>query len=138
MNKLYKINIGKKIKEIAELKNFSVKVLSQKLNLTQQAVYDLYNKESPKTDILIEVANALNVPISIFFDDIIPKDLPNDIYIDKPPECPRCKDKDKIISLLEENLKLLREKYEPVPEPEIKINKKVKRSDEQDLKKTQL
>ena len=62
------MEIGKKIKEIAESKNISVKDLGEKIGRTRQAVYDIYTgKVSVNVELLTKICTALGIePYSLF------------------------------------------------------------------------
>ena len=61
------IHFGKRIKELSETKNLSVKELSQMTGKTTQSIYDIFRKEDLGTDVLKQFADALKIPIVHFF-----------------------------------------------------------------------
>ncbi|ROT17993.1 XRE family transcriptional regulator [Muribaculaceae bacterium Isolate-113 (HZI)] len=63
------MHIGKKIKELAEKKKLTAPKLGKALGITKQAIYDLYDKEDVNTKLLKQIADALGVPVAIFFDE---------------------------------------------------------------------
>lgn len=68
-----KINhIGRKIKELVERKKMSVEELASKLQKSHTAIYDIYKKQDINTELLTQISEVLDVPISYWFqeDDI--------------------------------------------------------------------
>lgn len=62
------INIGEKLREIRNQKNFSMRVLAEKSGLSISALSLIEKgKSSPSVSTLQRLANALNVPIATFF-----------------------------------------------------------------------
>lgn len=58
-----------KIKVLAKEKGISINDLAEKLGVTPQAVHLMVRENSTKTDTLERIANILDVPISVFFDE---------------------------------------------------------------------
>ncbi len=63
------MHIGQRIKEIADLKKISVQTIAHKLGRSKQAVYDIYKKESVKTEQLEQLSEILEMPVTMFFSD---------------------------------------------------------------------
>ena len=62
------MEIGEKIKNIAESKNLTAKDLSEKLGRTRQAVYDIYSgKVSVNVDLLKKICTALDIEMYNLF-----------------------------------------------------------------------
>jgi transcriptional regulator with XRE-family HTH domain len=69
------MEIGKKIKEIAEAKNISVKDLGEKIGRTRQAVYDIYTgKVSVNVELLNKICAVLGIEVYTLF--VAENDLP--------------------------------------------------------------
>ena len=61
------INIGERIKEVAELKNITAQELADRLGRTRQSIYDIYNSRvSLNVDLLINIAHELNKQVFNF------------------------------------------------------------------------
>lgn len=56
-------HIGNNIKRIAEEKNLKPQEVAYRWNKTPQAVYDLYAKQFPKADAVIELSRVLKVSV---------------------------------------------------------------------------
>lgn len=66
------MGIGDKIKELMQLQNLTQKQLAMKCHLTEAAVSKYINNErTPRVDILINMAKALNVSTDYFMDEKI-------------------------------------------------------------------
>ena len=64
------MNIGHKIRHIAESKNVSTQQLGKLVERTRQGIYDIYNaRVSVSVDLLVKIAEALEEPIVNFFID---------------------------------------------------------------------
>ncbi len=64
------MEIGRRIKLIAEEKGISVQELANRLGRTRQSIYDIHNgRVSLNTNLLIKIAKELDEPISRFFSD---------------------------------------------------------------------
>jgi transcriptional regulator with XRE-family HTH domain len=62
------MNIGEKIKEMAEDKKVSAQELAKRVKRTRQTIYDIYNNRvSVSVEMLESIAKALEVPIANFF-----------------------------------------------------------------------
>lgn len=78
------MEIGQKIKQVAELKNVSAQDLGERVGRTRQAIYDIYNaRVSVSVDLLYKIAEALKEPVLNFFItdpdsyyDVIPQVMP--------------------------------------------------------------
>ena len=71
-------NIGLRIKEIAERKRIKIKDLAEKIGMTEQNLYQILKKKSIQIGKLEEIANALDVPLNIFFrKDLFNSDMEN-------------------------------------------------------------
>ena len=62
------VNLGPRLKEIAHNKGISVETLAQRLNKSEQAIYDMFKKKDLNTSLLKELSKILNVEISYFFE----------------------------------------------------------------------
>ena len=62
------------IKLELEKRGISVKDFCRQINLTEQGFYQMIRNESMKVDVLERISNALNVPVSYWFDaaDYVP------------------------------------------------------------------
>ena len=64
------MHIGLKIKQLVELKKISPQELARKIGKkSKQSIYDYYKKESIDTAVLQKIADALEIPITAFFED---------------------------------------------------------------------
>jgi len=62
------MNIGQKIKSIADSKNVTAKDLAEKIGRTRQAVYDIYSgKVSVNVEQLEKICNALDIEVVALF-----------------------------------------------------------------------
>ena len=61
------MNIGLKIKELADKKNLTLADLAKAMGKTKQAVYEMVEKEDVNTSILKQLSAIYEVPISFFF-----------------------------------------------------------------------
>lgn len=59
-----------KIKVIAKEQGIAINDLAEQLGMTPQAVHLMVRENSTKTDTLERIAQILQVPITIFFDDV--------------------------------------------------------------------
>ncbi|MEI6765627.1 MAG: helix-turn-helix transcriptional regulator [Bacteroidota bacterium] len=70
------MNIGLKIKEVADKKNISAKDLADRIGRTRQAVYDIYSgKVSINVTLLESICNALGIEVYSLFttENTLPK-----------------------------------------------------------------
>ena len=75
------MDIGQKIREVAELKDISTQELANRIGRTRQALYDIYNdRVSVNIEMLESIAKALGEPIANFFID------DPDTYYDNIPQ----------------------------------------------------
>ena len=75
------MDIGQKIREVAELKDISTQELANRIGRTRQALYDIYNdRVSVNIEMLESIAKALCEPIANFFID------DPDTYYDNIPQ----------------------------------------------------
>lgn len=58
-----------KIKVIAKERGITINELAEQLGMTPQAVHLMVRENSTKTDTLERVAQILQVPITVFFDE---------------------------------------------------------------------
>lgn len=63
------MHIGLKIKELADKKNLTLADIGKVLGKTKQAIYEMVDKEDVNTSILKKLSQALNTPISFFFNE---------------------------------------------------------------------
>jgi transcriptional regulator with XRE-family HTH domain len=63
------IHFGKRIKELVELKGLTRALLAQKLEMTENNVYKIFNKENVDTELLVKVSEIIDEPVTIFFGD---------------------------------------------------------------------
>ena len=62
------MNIGERIKELAELKGITPQDLASRLGRTRQSIYDIYNgRVSLNVDLLTRIAQEVEEPIYKFF-----------------------------------------------------------------------
>lgn len=61
------MNIGLKIKELADKKKITLADLAKAMGKTKQAVYEMVEKEDVNTSILKQLSAIYDVPISFFF-----------------------------------------------------------------------
>lgn len=67
-NTLNDVNVGEKLREIRSKRNFSLRVLAEKSELSINTLSLIENgKSSPSVSTLQKLANALDVPIASFF-----------------------------------------------------------------------
>jgi hypothetical protein len=65
------MHIGKKIKQLVDSdKSLSVKLFSEKLEVTEQHAYRLFKQEDVSTELLKKVKTIFNVPFGYFFDEV--------------------------------------------------------------------
>lgn len=57
------------IKTLAEKKNISMVELANKVGISEQQIHLLVRKNSTKIETLEKIANVLQVPVAIFFED---------------------------------------------------------------------
>ena len=72
-------------------KGFTLKFFLEQIGMTRQGFKPAIENNSVSVNVLLKMAQALDVPVSCFFDGAHTK-----------AECAGCADKQKIISLLEE------------------------------------
>lgn len=109
-----------RIRTLCESKKVPIKELAEKCGLTPQSIYDAINRNSTKTEYLEKIAQVLEVPVSYFFDaePRTYKDFTGNLsgFADTPATyttaCQGCKDKQKIIRLLEDKINMLEDKLE--------------------------
>lgn len=81
------MSVGSNIRNIRKSKGYSIMRIRELTGLSKSTISELENdKTSPTTETLNKLANALNVPISSFFDEFPAKKLELNIpksYIDK-------------------------------------------------------
>ena len=58
-----------KIKSLCSERKIGIGALAQKVDLTSQAMHSLIRNGSTNTSTLEKIAEVLNVPVSVFFDD---------------------------------------------------------------------
>jgi len=58
-----------KIKKLSENKSFAIKDLAKKIKISEAGLHQMIRKESMKIDILEKISEALNVPVSYFFNE---------------------------------------------------------------------
>lgn len=63
------MNIGLRIKELANQEKLEISDLAVKLGKTKQAVYDMMSKQDLNTSVLRELAVIFKVPIIAFFQE---------------------------------------------------------------------
>ena len=90
---------------MCELRKMRITELAKKCGLSPQSIHDAINRNSTKTEHLEKIATALEVPVSHFFDDGQPS-----VISKGSKSCQGCKDKEKIVHLLEANVRLLEDK----------------------------
>ena len=61
------MDIGLKIKELAEKKKLTLADIAKSIGKTRQAVYEMVEKEDVNTQILKQLSATYNVPIGYFF-----------------------------------------------------------------------
>jgi transcriptional regulator with XRE-family HTH domain len=59
-NDLSKIHIGKRIKEVLKQKRISVNQLAKSISHSRCTVYDIFNRKSVDTELLIHISHALD------------------------------------------------------------------------------
>ncbi len=62
--------LGDKIKKAINDKGITVTEFSKKINKSRNYVYAIFEKDSIDTSLLADIAKALSVPITSFFDDV--------------------------------------------------------------------
>ena len=62
-------NIGLKIKLLASKKKIDATDIAERIGISKQAVYGIYNNEDIHTKRLREISEILEVPITYFFND---------------------------------------------------------------------
>ena len=60
-----------KIKVLAEKKNISLERVAKESGITSQGLYKIIRENSTKVETLEKIAKSLQVPISVFFDDVV-------------------------------------------------------------------
>jgi len=95
-----------KIKSIAEEKKISIRELCKNAGLTEQGYYNNIKTNSMKVETLEKIAEALRVPVHLFFSDeyIITK---KDNIKEEPAEytkCSECKRYKKMVDILIDEL----------------------------------
>ena len=63
------MNIGLRIKELANKEKLEIPEIAEKLGKSKQAVYDMLSKQDLSTSVLRELSVILRVPITAFFQD---------------------------------------------------------------------
>ncbi len=64
------MNVGEKIKQVADSRSITAQDLADRLGRTRQSIYDIYNgRVSLNVDLLMKIANELKEPIHNFFID---------------------------------------------------------------------
>ena len=65
------MNIGTKLEKLLKEKKTNVNQLSKRINVTPSTLYSIINRNNTKVeiDVLIAVANALDVPVEYFGDN---------------------------------------------------------------------
>lgn len=61
--------IGKKIKQAIESAGLSNREAAQKLEISENALYKIFNKEHVNTELLVDICEHVGVPITFFFED---------------------------------------------------------------------
>lgn len=112
-----------KIKKEAERKGIKISSIAKNIGMSVQNLHRCIRDGRIEAGHLEKIAKILDVPIFYFFDDetnrpVIP-DKDRDKYTSVAESktiyertCTACQDKEKIITLLEEKIKLLEEKLE--------------------------
>lgn len=59
-----------KIRDIAKARRISLRDLASQIGVTEAGVYRIIKENSTRVDTLEAIAKILQVPISVFFDDI--------------------------------------------------------------------
>jgi len=76
------LEIKQRIKTISAKRGFTLKLLAQKVGITEGGLFRMFEKDDYKTSTLKKMANVLDVPIAYFFsgnDDSKIKDFKDDI-----------------------------------------------------------
>ena len=92
------------IKKISEEKGITLKSIAERICMSTANLHKCFKGNRIEAGDLEKIAQILEVPISCFFDEpqsTIPKAMKS---------CQGCKDKEKIIKVLEANVKLLEDK----------------------------
>ncbi|MFO0485106.1 MAG: helix-turn-helix domain-containing protein [Sphingobacteriia bacterium] len=63
------MEIGKKLKDLVELKRVNKAELARQMNMSEQNLYKIFKKQSIDTALLQAFASHLGVTLSYFFDD---------------------------------------------------------------------
>lgn len=63
------MNIGLRIKELANKEKLEIPEIAEKLGKSKQAVYDMLSKQDLSTSVLRELSVILRVPITAFFQE---------------------------------------------------------------------
>ncbi len=99
------------IKELIEKKNLTVKSFAEKVGISRESVYDIYQKEDTKSSTIDKIASVLEVPIASLYE--------NTNMVAEPAESYKSY-RDKYYELLEKHNALL----EDLTKRKIKINLK--------------
>jgi len=88
-----------------EQKGLTLKFFVEKIGMTRQGFEPSIINDTVSAKVLLKMSEVLNVPVSHFFNES------QSVSISKAiKSCQGCKDKEKIIKVLEENVRLLEDK----------------------------
>lgn len=108
------MDIGLKIKELVEIRNYNKTQLAEELGMTENNLYKIFKKTSIDTELLEYISSLLGVKITYFFsDEVVEK---NDTILSKKSKIEKkdtsdvfyerlLEEKDKRIGFLEEDVK---------------------------------
>ena len=96
----------KKIKEITNERGISLKWLADKAGLSQQAVSAIIKENSTSVNTLIRIADALDVPVTTFFETDYGHENTNNGVVGGDFMVNSQKDADKVIKTLIEQLRI--------------------------------
>ena len=65
-----KQHIGQNVKRIISASKFSSKEIAEKIGVSYQYLYKIYNNKNVDSDYLIQLSEILEVPISVFFGEL--------------------------------------------------------------------
>ncbi|MBX3102465.1 MAG: helix-turn-helix transcriptional regulator [Bacteroidetes bacterium] len=63
------MNIGQKIKELIELRRLNKADFARQMGMSEQNLYKIFKKRSIDAELLMQMANLLNVRVSSFFEE---------------------------------------------------------------------
>jgi transcriptional regulator with XRE-family HTH domain len=96
-----------KLRDAIGKRGFTLKYFAEKVGITRQGIEASIENGTVSAKVLEKMSDVLDVPVSFFFEE--------DAKVGKPEKrhksfCQGCNDKDKTISVLEENAHLLHDK----------------------------